>query len=317
MENEHSYLTLASYRRCVERMRAAWPKFLAAREDRLRQALRHGVAAEKVTEAILEDLFTQVLDWNKGDLDYQVGRADIVLTQNFVKYLVVETKRPGALIWRRPAIEAALAQARGYAHEQSVSRIAVSDGMMLYAADIEHGVLGHRLFTRLDRAETPLALWWLSVHGVYRAREGAENLALVEGTQPAAVTPESLDSLAEMLHPKYKLPARCFGYVGSAANPHTWKLPHLEASGAVDERRLPKAIQAIISNYRGVKVAGIPELAIPDVLVKLALAAGRVGKLPGEGGANAPVYEQLVEALRQVGRLDEVLSALERSGGHE
>ena len=44
--------------------------------------------------------------WNKGDLDYQVGDADIVLTQNFVKYLVVETicKRPDSLVWHRPAV---------------------------------------------------------------------------------------------------------------------------------------------------------------------------------------------------------------------
>jgi hypothetical protein len=48
------------------------------------------LAAEKIAEPILEDLFTQVLDWDKGDLDYQVEHADIVLTQNLVKYLVVK-----------------------------------------------------------------------------------------------------------------------------------------------------------------------------------------------------------------------------------
>ncbi len=269
--------------------------------------MRHGAAAEKIAEAILEDLFTQVLDWNKGDLDYQVGRADIVLTQNFIKYLVVEAKRPGALAWRRPAVEAALDQARRYADEQRVSQIAVSDGVMLYAADIEHGVQRDRLFVRLDRTQPPVTLWWLSVHGVYRPREGTEDLRLVEESTAVAAPTKEPDGATDLLHPKYKLPARCFGYVGNAADPHTWKLPHLDESGAVDEKRLPKAIQAVISNYRGVKVSGIPEPAIPDVLVRLAQAAGRVGKLPGQGGVSAPIYEQLADVLRQLGRLDQIL----------
>ncbi len=34
-------------------------------------------------------------------------------------------------------------------------------------------------------------------------------------------------------------------------------------------RRLPKAIQAILSNYRGAHVTSIPENAIPDVLHRL------------------------------------------------
>jgi len=307
MSDELTYLSLASYRHCVERIQSNWIQFRAAREDRLRQEVRHGTAAEKIAETILEDLFTQVLDWNKGDLDYQVGRADIVLTQNFIKYLVIETKRPGALAWRRTAVEAALEQARRYADEQRVSRIAVSDGVMLYAADIEHGVPHDRLFVRLDHEQPPLALWWLSVHGVYRPREGTEDLSLVEESAPDVLTTQPLEGASELLHPKYKLPARCFGYVGNAADPHTWKLPHLDASGAVDQRRLPKAIQAIISNYRGEKVGGIPEPAIPDVLVRLAQAAGRVGKLPGQGGLSAPIYEQLAEVLHQLGRLGEIL----------
>jgi hypothetical protein len=307
MSDEPAYLALASYRRCVERIEANWPRFLASREDRLRQEVRHGSAAEKITEAILEDLFTQVLDWHKGDLDYQVGRADIVLTENFIKYLVIETKRPGALTWRRPAVEKALEQARHYADEQRVSRIAVSDGVMLYAVDIEHGVQLDRVFVRLDRTQPPLALWWLSVHGVYRPREGVEDRTLVEEALTPAMATQPPEGAAELLHPKYKLPARCFAYVGNAGDPHTWKLPHLSSSGTVDEKRLPKAIQAVISNYRGVKVGGIPEPAIPNVLLKLAQAAVRAGKLPSQGGSVAPIYEQLVEVLRQLGRLDQIL----------
>lgn len=75
-----------------------------------------------------------------------------------------------------------------------------------------------------------------------------------------------------VLHPKYKLPAQCFAYVGEPANPVTWKLPYLHADGTVDLARLPKAIQAILSNYRGARVTSIPENAIPDVLVRLGRA---------------------------------------------
>jgi hypothetical protein len=246
-----AYLSLSSYRRCTDRIRETWSQFQAAREDRLRQAIRHGTAAEKVAETILEDLFTLVLDWTKGDLDYQVEHADIVLTKNMVKYLIVEAKRPGALAWRRAAIEAAIGQARRYADEQRVTRIAVSDGVMLYAADIEHGTHHDRVFVRLDRNEPPLGLWWLSVHGVYRPREGDEDRALIEEALPAPIASTAQDGDAELLHHKYHLPARCFGYVGDACDPETWKLPHLTADGAVDAKRLPKAIQSIISNYRG------------------------------------------------------------------
>jgi hypothetical protein len=64
---------------------------------------------------------------------------------------------------------------------------------------------------------------------------------------------------------------------------------------------LPKAIQAVISNYRGTKVCGIPEPAIPDVLVCLARAAKQLGRLPGQDPTPAAVYQQLMAALDQMG----------------
>jgi hypothetical protein len=85
----------------------------------------------------------------------------------------------------------------------------------------------------------------------------------------------SSDGSCTLLHPKYKLPAHCFGYVGSALKPQTWKLPCLLADGTVDLKRLPKAVQSILSNYRGTRVQGIPEEAIAAVLTRLALAARR------------------------------------------
>ena len=95
----------ASHRRCIERITQNWETFLATRSDRL----RHGGETEKVAEAIIEDLFTSVLDWSKGDLMYGVGYADIVVSHHLAKYLVIEVKRPGTLSpvggrWRMPLI---------------------------------------------------------------------------------------------------------------------------------------------------------------------------------------------------------------------
>jgi len=98
---------LASYRRCAERIRSAWPHFLAKREQRLQQQQRLGEASEKVAENVLEDLFTEVLDWPLSDFNNQVERADIVLTDHSVKRLIVEVMRPGSLAWNRHAVEQA------------------------------------------------------------------------------------------------------------------------------------------------------------------------------------------------------------------
>jgi hypothetical protein len=96
------------------------PAFRAQRSEGLRQGL-FGAPIEKVAENILEDLFTTVLDWNLGDVNLPVGRADISLFELGIKRLVLEVKRPGSLPRHRTAVEAALSQALGYAGAQKVS----------------------------------------------------------------------------------------------------------------------------------------------------------------------------------------------------
>jgi hypothetical protein len=302
-------LTLASYRRCCDRLTATWPAFLAKREERLAQQRRFGTAAEKVAENILEDLFTMVLDWHLSEVNNQVGYADLVLTRLGVKHLIVEVKRPGALAWNERAVDLALAQAHRYADEQKVHSIAVSDGVMLYARDHVPGGHLDRVFVHLDQPEPPLDLWWLSTDGIYRLREDPSGARLrllptvTDGTpQPGYAAPPGL------VHPKYHLPDRCFAYVGSAADPKTWHLPYLLADGTPDLARLPKAIQAILSNYRGAHVGSVPEAAIPEVLVTLARTAHQLGKLPADGPSTALAYVQLQEALEQLGRLSEALT---------
>jgi len=298
---------LACYRRCQDRIAANWAEFQAKRRQRLVQQERFGAAAEKVAENILEDLFTIVLDWRLSEVNNQVAYADIVLTRLGVKQLIVEVKRPGALAWHERSVDLALAQARRYADEQRVRCIAVSDGLMLYAREAIPGGHRDRVFIRLDEPQAPEDLWWLSTDGIYRPRDDAEgaHLRLLPVIADTCTAPGVAS--ADIVHPKYKLPATCFAYVGSAAEPKTWHLPYLLADGTPDLARLPKAIQAILSNYRGARISSVPEPAIPEVLVTLGRTARRLGKLPATSSDTAPVYSQLQDALEQLGRLGEVM----------
>jgi hypothetical protein len=298
---------LASYHRCSQRIGASWRTFQEVRLDRLRERDRFRHAAERATECIVEDLFTLVLDWSPGDINHQVGYADILLTRLGIKYLIVEAKRPGALAWNRLAVDQALEQARRYADTQKVRCVAVSDGVMLYAADVGHDGLRDRVFCSLEHSEPQDSLWWLSMDGIYRQRDELGDAALRLLPEASGAGPDPGNEPGDQLvHPKYMLPARCFAYVGSAADPHTWHLPYLNADGSVDTKRLPKAVQAILSNYRGAHVSTVPESDIPDVLVRLACGARSLGKLPGQTSEPAPVYVQLIAALEQLGRLDAV-----------
>ena len=55
-------------------------------------------------------------------------------------------------------------------------------------------------------------------------------------------------------------------------------------------------------------MSGIPETAIPDVLVRLGRTAAQLSKMPHQCGAGAAeVYRQLANALEQVERLTEVV----------
>jgi hypothetical protein len=302
-------VSLASYRRCCDRLTSRWPEFAWKRRQRLAQQDRYGTAAEKVAENILEDLFTMVLDWQLSEVNNQVGYADLILTRLGVKHLLVEVKRPGALAWNQRSVDQALGQAHRYADEQKVASIAVSDGIMLYACDRVPGGYRDRVFVRLDRPVAPLDLWWISVDGIYRPREDASGV--MQRLLPPTIdpTPTVDSSGTELLHPKYRLPARCFAYVGNATDPATWRLPYLLADGSPDLARLPKAVQAILSNYRGAHVTSIPEPAVPEVLVTLGRTAHQLGKLPAAASETATAYVQLHHALEQLGRLTDALAS--------
>lgn len=300
---------LAVRRRCLERIEGTWTAFLTRRRELLAQAERHGSAPERVTEQILSTLFSDVLDWPIAHVNYQLGWADIVLTSPGVRWVVVEAKRPGKLAWHRRAIDDALDQVCRYADQQNVHVVAISDGQMFYAADRVHGGLQDRVFIDLAAEGPPKDLWWMSVHGVYRRRDDldAARLRLLPEAPREMVTNRSEDAQVDgLLHPRYKLPARCFAYVGNAADTRSWKLPYRTQAGAIDLKRLPGAINAVLKSYRGVRV-DIPEAAIPDVLVRLARAAKMAGRFDGTlRDEPANCYELLAVILEQEGRLSEV-----------
>lgn len=183
---------LASYQSTVKHIAANWPAFLDKRGQRLAQQ-RYGTASEKVAENILEDLLTMVIGWPLSNINNQVGYADLVVTNLSIKQLIIEAKRPASLAWNRDAIESALDQAIRHADEQRVKCVGISDGYMLYAADIKNGGLYDRVFVQLDSGTPDESLWWLSEHGIYRPRievEGASLRLLPEAedhrTLPAA-----------------------------------------------------------------------------------------------------------------------------------
>lgn len=156
----------------------------------------------------------------------------------------------------------------------------------------------------LSCPDAPVELWNLSVHGIYRAPSGSV------GTVP--ILPEASDlpeqqQVEVVLHPKYKLPAPCFAYVPDASRPATWKLPYLLSDGAVDPKRLPMAIQAILGNYRGTRVGGIPEADMQAVLIRLARAAWSEGRMPPRALAPAPAYQQLALVLEQLGLSEQMM----------
>jgi hypothetical protein len=288
---------LASFRTWSSHAATVWPVFQARRLERLAEGRRYAGAPEKVAENIIEDLLTGVLGWPLADLNHQVARCDILVTQLGIRRLVIETKRPGALSGQH-AVEGAFLQAQGYAETLHVDSVGVSDGARLLAADIIPGGRSVRAEADLSVPEPDANLFWLSPDGVYRRPVPLPHP--VVWTPPTADEPSAPSAVSAQLHPKYHLPVTCFAYVGSVTEPHTWRLPYLDAEGGIDHSRLPKAIQALLTDYRGTRIRGLPEEAVPLILRRLAAAARRAGKMPPECLDPAPVYVQLSHVLLQL-----------------
>lgn len=168
---------LALFRRFIEQVRLKWPDFLKRRQKRLIQVERNNGAAEKVAENILDDFFTIELDRKLENLNNQVNYTDMLLTQNGIGRLIIEVKRTGSLRWDRSSFERALGQARRHADQQHIKTIAISDGILFYAVDIENGGLTPRADLQLDNINFSPNSWWISVDGIYRTPEFLPEIA--------------------------------------------------------------------------------------------------------------------------------------------
>jgi hypothetical protein len=284
---------LASARLCIAQIRDRWGWFQEARRRHLAGVGADRTPSEKVAENILCELFTGVLDWTIEQVRLQEQRVDLMLCRGGLRFLVVEVKRPGSFDGRGSILRA-LTQARGYAVELKVDRVAVSDGCVFEAYDVVGEGLRPRTVVHLADPEPAEDLWWISTRGIYRML-------------PATVTVPNRDLVDDgVLHPKYGLPARCFAHVGDPARPSTWKLPYLLADGSVDAKRLPKAIGAVIRDYRMQQVKGLSDEDTGQVLVTLAGAAVRTGRMPHQDPTPAEIYVALLDHLRQIGRAGEV-----------
>jgi hypothetical protein len=111
------------------------------------------------------------------------------------------------------------------------------------ATDIVNGGRRPGVFAPLDASDAPLALWWLSVQGIWRSRTDTSDALLREPAElPIAsdLTSGDLATDARLLHPKYKIPCDCFAYVGDARKLLSRKLPYRHADGSVDVARLQR-----------------------------------------------------------------------------
>jgi len=133
--SDENFRFLSSYKKFIERLHQNWKTFLESR-SKLLNPLKYQPVPEKVSEEIIRNLLTLVLDWEESDLQWQMQYADLVLTRNRNKYLVAELKRPSSLKRSLDSNQEALNQVRRYADEQKVNLVAISDGSVFYAADI-------------------------------------------------------------------------------------------------------------------------------------------------------------------------------------
>jgi hypothetical protein len=174
-----------------------------------------------------------------------------------------------------------------------VDKVVVSDGCVFEAYDLlPEGRRRPRAVAHLALGAAPDELWWLSTRGIYR-------------TPPGVVVDWPPDDGPR--HPKYGLPARCFAFVGDPNRPATWKLPYLLIDGTVDGKRLPKAIGAVIRDYRSEQVKGLPEQHVGQVLARLASAALRTGRMPEQDPTPADIYVALRERLDQLGIVGDIV----------
>jgi hypothetical protein len=133
-----------------------------------RQAARR-VAGTRIVTTILRDLFTTTLDWPRSNIHARLEcSSDLVLSFKRMPYLIVEARPPHSFRWDIPVVLTALDRLRSYADEHAIKCIGISDGIRLYAAELNGDVLQPRLYVSLVSDVPPAPLWWVSLSGIHR-----------------------------------------------------------------------------------------------------------------------------------------------------
>ena len=248
MENQ------AKYKKFQERLNTQWFSFISKRKEILTQGQRFGKSPEKLTENILTSLFTDLLDWDIKDLNYQVDYADIEITKLGIKRILIETKRPGGISWNHLQVQKHIEQALRYASKQKVFMIGISDGEKLYILNFNGSSTEPRIFISLSSDTPDGDLYYISINGIDKKKNTDVNFKKTNSEKLM----DGKTITDELLNKQYKLPSRCFAYVGDPNKPNTWKLPYLLYDGSVNISRLPSAIGCIVTNFRGLQVKAIP-----------------------------------------------------------
>jgi hypothetical protein len=152
--------------RFVEEMRGRWPGFLARRHEHLQAYASGRTPSRRTTENILRDLLTTVLDWSAHQVRLQ-DSGSLLLSRLGAKYLVVEIKEPGSLDGPGK-VSRALWPAVRQAESLKARRVAVTDGDLFDAHDLDATGMSPRVRLHLSDPAPPDDLWWLSTRGIPR-----------------------------------------------------------------------------------------------------------------------------------------------------
>lgn len=269
---------------------AAWPDFLARREDRLR---RGGEVAAHITR----DLLKLVLLWPGEEIAAAPGPG--LMLGQAPAGCYVALGRPGAIEARRPGACALARRAAGYARAQAAAHSGACDGGIFFLQDHAGGTRRERVHAWLGQTMPPGELWWVTPAGLGQTWTQPQGEFLWAPRREALGLESGAPMPVLLLDPKYGLPASCFAYAADGRDPRTWKLPFRGAAGRPDLRRLILAATRVTTDKP--RRLGVPEVELGLVIRRLAEAARALGELPPQCARPHPAMARLAVAEQRLG----------------
>lgn len=232
---------------------------------------------EKDIEIIFHSLAEGPLGYEIEQLSTQREYADYALVDRGLKLAIVEIKsfRAFASKQEQSQLESALIQAARYAHRHRTPHLMAFDGVILTLAELEgvQDVIKVHIQVNIEADEPPGNLFYFTHYGLF-----------CHPTEELLTLPYDADEDAELkkTHHGVKLHYSCFAHVGDIRDKGTWRAPYRNPDGSVDVKRLPHAVNYLLSpsGHRGKQASRqrIPEAATPLVALRLAKAYKEIGK---------------------------------------